>query len=175
MGGKFTSARVDAAQVVDRVVQILGHGVTPCQTETRPFPWRPPGPEDSWTGQVLERGKKLGLDAATLEGCLQRYGSRLESLYTVLESEPDLSTRVHPETPFCLGEIVLGVREEMARTLEDVLRRRLPLLLVARLPQPVLETAAALAGEVLGWSASRRQEEVAAVTRHPSVPVHETV
>jgi hypothetical protein len=51
----------------------------------------------------------------------------------------------------------------MVGNLHDLLRRRLPLLLVASLPRRRVELAAAICGEILGWTEKRRAEEVATI------------
>jgi len=57
------------------------------------------------------------------------------------------------------------VQDEMARTLADVVRRRIPLVLVSRPDRAALEQVAELVGEVLKWSPERRADEVDAVLR----------
>jgi glycerol-3-phosphate dehydrogenase len=47
---------------------------------------------------------------------------------TLIEAEPTLDRRLSPEYPYRIAEVVLAIREEMARTVEDVLARRLRLL-----------------------------------------------
>jgi glycerol-3-phosphate dehydrogenase len=51
----------------------------------------------------------------------------------------------------------------MALHLNDLLRRRLPLLILTRLQRRTLEEVAALAATVLGWSPERCRLEVDAV------------
>ena len=53
----------------------------------------------------------------------------------------------------------------MTRSLEDLLRRRIPLLLLSKLSRETLELAAGLMGPALGWSEQRRKREVAALVQ----------
>jgi glycerol-3-phosphate dehydrogenase len=53
----------------------------------------------------------------------------------------------------------------MVLTLEDLVRRRLPLLLVDPPGEALLRQLADLAGPVLGWSHKRRHDETQEVLR----------
>ena len=163
VGGKYTSARADAAAIVDRVCALLGRAPEASPTAERPFPWAPEAPLEDWLAGRLRTAKRLGLDDETARSAARRYGVRLDALIARIRAEPDLARRIHPETPFCRAEIVLAARDEMARSLDDVLRRRVPLLLLARLDRPLLEDAGALVGRELGWSEERRLHEIAQV------------
>ena len=79
------------------------------------------------------------------------------------------ANRIVPEAPFCLGEMVHAARFEMARDLEDVLRRRIPLLQVARVTDEGRRLAARVLGKVLGWTEERREEEVQGLERRAAV------
>ena len=70
-----------------------------------------------------------------------------------------------PDLPFCRAEIVHGATDEMALTLEDILRRRIPLLILARLERQVLDDAASLAAPILGWTPERCRRQIEAVER----------
>ncbi len=160
MGGKYSSARVDAASLVSRVLQQLGRAPGPCPTDDLPFPWRPPDAFAGWAGRVLERGVGVGLDELAAASCRMRHGNRVDRLLDLIEQRPEWARRIMPEAPFCLAELAFAVTDEMARTLEDVLRRRVPLLLVARVPEYVLEEVADIVGDLLGWTPERRRREI---------------
>ena len=80
-------------------------------------------------------------------------------------------SRIVPDAPFCRAEIVHAVSEEMARGLEDVLRRRVPLMLLCRLSEQVIRDVADLVGNALDWPEERRREEVAGLTAKSRSPV----
>jgi glycerol-3-phosphate dehydrogenase len=46
----------------------------------------------------------------------------------IMEHQPELKQKLHPEYQFTAAEVVWAVRKEMAMTVEDVLARRLRLL-----------------------------------------------
>jgi glycerol-3-phosphate dehydrogenase len=167
IGGKYTSARADAERLVNIVVERLGSEHGPGVTAVRPLPWAPSGRYRRWLRRSLTRGLELGLDEETIEACQTRYGNRVARVFDIISDQPELAARVHSDTPFCLAEVVHAVKHEMARNLEDVMRRRMPLLLLARPTQVTLLQAADLMGPFLGWSDQRKHDEVAAVFRKP--------
>jgi glycerol-3-phosphate dehydrogenase len=172
VGGKLTSARADASRIVDRVVRRMGWSrVRPAPTLERPFPWAPTGPFDAWLERAIGAAVALGLDVETARHCALRHGSRLDEVLAHVRDAPDLGRRVVAGAPFCRAEAVHAAREEMARSLGDVLRRRLPLLLLAPPDAAALRDAAELVGRELGWDDGRRRDEVAALSAGaPGVP-----
>jgi glycerol-3-phosphate dehydrogenase len=63
----------------------------------------------------------------------------------------------------CAAEIVAAVEDEMARTLEDVLRRCPPLLAAAGSDADRLARLAEVVGELVGWSMEQRRAEQVAL------------
>ena len=164
IGGKLTSARADAASLVDRVLRETGRPAEPSPTLERPFPWCPEGAFDEWYHATVREGIGLGLDEETATNCAMRYGSRVVRLFEQLRPAPELARRIVPQAPFCLAEAVHAVREEMATTLEDVLRRRIPLALLCRLADEDLQEVSRLVAGELGWTDERRDREVEHLT-----------
>jgi glycerol-3-phosphate dehydrogenase len=61
---------------------------------------------------------------------LRVYGADALSIREIANTEPDFGERIHPELPYVGAEVVWAAREEMARTVEDVLARRTRALLL---------------------------------------------
>jgi glycerol-3-phosphate dehydrogenase len=57
-------------------------------------------------------------------GSLAVYGSEAAEIRALAEATPGLSRQLHPELPYIAAEVVWAARQEMARTVEDVLARR---------------------------------------------------
>lgn len=159
IGGKFTSARLDSIPLVDRVEKILGHTPRPSQTGERPFPWRPEH-YGRWRSESLSEAMSIGLDEEVAQTAGQRYGKRLDRLLTIIRENPELANRIVPDLPFVWGEIPLAIAHEMALRLDDVVRRRIPLGLLARLEDGTMEAIARMMQGLLGWSDSRVEEEL---------------
>ena len=83
-------------------------------------------------------------------GDLAVYGSDALAIEHFARTNPSLGRKLHPDLPYIAAEVIWAVREEMARTVEDVLARRTRALFlnasaaIAAAP----ETAALMAGEL---------------------------
>jgi len=84
-------------------------------------------------------------------GSLAVYGSDAAKIRALADTKPELSWQLHPELPYIAAEVVWAAREEMARTVEDVLARRTrALFLNARAAIAMApEVARILAGELI--------------------------
>jgi glycerol-3-phosphate dehydrogenase len=58
------------------------------------------------------------------------YGSDAPAVMALASANPIFAERLHPEHPYTIAEVVWSLRHEMAMTLEDVLSRRIRLLLL---------------------------------------------
>lgn len=130
IGGKFTSARVEAGRTVERIAALLGHRASPCPTATRRFPWCPTLPWHEWFPATVRAGGRLGLDVETASTCARRYGTTIDAVFALLERDPAGAARIHPRVPFCRAEIAHAVNAEMACRPDDVLRRRVPVAIL---------------------------------------------
>lgn len=80
------------------------------------------------------------------------YGSDAEKI-RAMANDPVLSAPLHPRLPYLAAEVVWAAREEMARTVEDVLARRTrALFLNADAAMAMAEPAASLLAAELGRS-----------------------
>ncbi|MFC1657284.1 FAD-dependent oxidoreductase [Candidatus Moduliflexota bacterium] len=170
IGGKFTSARADACRIVDRVLQMLGKpGRGKSMSGKRPLPFSPPEDFTAWKRHTLQEGLKCGLDSETASWTARRYGTAVSDLFSLIVEDPSLARRLHPALPFCRAEALYSASEEMVVGLEDLLRRRIPLLLLLPPERTVLEDGAALASRALGWTGEHRLREIDRLLRPPSL------
>jgi Glycerol-3-phosphate dehydrogenase len=131
IGGKYTTARREAAGMVDRIAASLGHRA-PSDTSTVRLPGAPSGDLGQWQREAEPELATRGLDARQIHHLLFRYGTRVQRIAELIDAEPALSKRVVSDLPFIAAELALAVRDEGALDAEDALRRRLPLRLLAR-------------------------------------------
>jgi glycerol-3-phosphate dehydrogenase len=95
-------------------------------------------------------------------GRLAVYGSDAPAVRKLMEADPSLSEPLHSALPYAGAEVVWAAREEMARTVEDVLARRTrALFLNARAAIEMAPQVAALMARELGrdaaWEAAQVQ------------------
>jgi glycerol-3-phosphate dehydrogenase len=85
------------------------------------------------------------------EDALAVYGSDGVHIRDLAANEPELAQRLDPALPYIAAEVVWAVREEMARTLDDILARRTrSLLLNSRAAIRMAPVAAKLLARELG-------------------------
>jgi glycerol-3-phosphate dehydrogenase len=102
--------------------------------------------------------------AATF-GALAAYGSDAVEIQRLMRADPALAARLHAALPYTGAEVVWAAREELARTVEDVLARRTrALFLNARAAVAMAPAVAALMAPILGRDASWQREQVRTFT-----------
>ena len=84
-------------------------------------------------------------------GTLWVYGSDAEAVLALAASDASLAAQLDPSLPYIAAEVVWAAREEMARTVDDVLSRRTrALFLNARAAQRMIEPCRRIAGTGTG-------------------------
>lgn len=157
IGGKFTTARYDASLIVDRIFKNLGQTAPECTTDRRPLPWAPLGNFDAWLHNATQTGISLGMDDTTARQAAQRHGIGIDALHRRISQRPKLAQRIHENAAFCWGEILHAIDYEMAETLEDILRRRLPITLLVSPDELPLDEIKQLVQHEFGWDDNRCQ------------------
>jgi glycerol-3-phosphate dehydrogenase len=129
-GGKYTTYRAVAEEVSDRVCALLGRSRGRCLTAKVPLPGGTTGEFGAFLRRSLpDLVGRSGLTAATVTRLLNRYGSRAVRLVEMLQREPELAAPLAPGSALLAVEAAYACDQELARTPEDVLRRRTPLAL----------------------------------------------
>lgn len=132
-GGKWTTYRRMAEDVIDHAEMIAGIGLRKCVTHELPVHGACP--------------------ALPNDDPLASYGSDAAAIRSMLQEKPELAATVHPKLTLTHGEVLWQIRKEMARTVEDVLARRSRwLLLDAQSSIEAAETVANIMAPELGWS-----------------------
>ena len=162
-GGKLTTYRRMAREAVHKTLELLhelgaddGLAATRASTKDRPLPGAT-GVEPATLEGVAAIGRKLmqddKLDVDTATHLCGVYGSRALELGADIVKDRALGERLDPELPYVWAEIDFAARRDRARTLEDVLARRVPLLLVSRdQGLGVCEKVAARLAPILDWN-----------------------
>jgi glycerol-3-phosphate dehydrogenase len=162
-GGKLTTYRVMARDVVDRVDAREGTA-RPCHTERWPIAGAVGWPARS--APLMARAAALGLSMATAAHLAGSLGTLALEVLDLVAAHPSLAEPLDPELPAILAEVVYASRAELALTVADVLERRLRLSLEAAdhgvgAAAPVAELLAA----EQGWDPAKRQCQQAEYAR----------
>jgi glycerol-3-phosphate dehydrogenase len=162
-GGKYTTYRVMAKDVVDRAVIELRKLTQESVTEKLPLV----GADGYFAlEQQKERiAQESGLDVQTVTHLLNRHGSLISEILEIIEVQPKLAGKLDKELPYIKAEIVYATSHEGARSVDDVISRRTRLSFEAiNHGVHLADEVASLIAPVLGWSAKERKESIAQYT-----------
>lgn len=171
-GGKLTTYRRVAERIVDRVVDRLRSAdperrFGPCRTGSVPLPGAgvqlaEPGGFGGFAKR-MRASAPAGVDEALMTHLLHRYGTRAPEIVALAAADPAAARRLLPALPYRRVEVTHAVAAEMAATLDDMLRRRMPLAFRdGGGGLGVSDDVAGLMRSVLGWSAEETAHAVAA-------------
>jgi glycerol-3-phosphate dehydrogenase len=164
IGGKLTSAREDAARIVDAVCAQLGIA-SACTTGSRKLPWAPEEDFARWSAAVMSRAMQLGVDQDSAQWLMRRHGKRADEVLHCIAAEPRLAERIVAGLSFIHADLLYCARNEMAVHLDDLLRRRMPLLILAKLSDETLRRIAATVADAMGWDEAAVDREIASRQR----------
>jgi glycerol-3-phosphate dehydrogenase len=160
-GGKLTTFRRMAAEVVDRAIVQLGV-TTKSTTATRPLPGAVGLTESDDALEALAKSLTLpGLPDGAPAYLAGEYGARAPTLLERAKADATAMERLDPELPSIFAQVDEAVDVEMARTLDDVISRRIPLVLRARdQGLGIAEKVAARLAKKLEWTPERTAAEL---------------
>ncbi len=107
-GGKWTTYRRMAQDTVNKAISLGKLPNETCKTKDQ-----------------LIHGALENVDRSNH---LYIYGTDQVHIEQLIKNEPELGEKLHPKLSFTKAEVVWAVRNEMARTIEDVLARRVRML-----------------------------------------------
>jgi glycerol-3-phosphate dehydrogenase len=159
-GGKLTTYRNMAKDVVDAACSVLEVKAS-CVTDTRPFPGGLDMPYQEYLQQAVpEMAERHRIGEETVRHLIRFYGSRTESVLDTAGTASVLRERISPESPDIYAQVVHSIREEGARTLTDIVFRRMHLGMTGTRGRNQIEKIAELAGKELKWNAEEKEHAV---------------
>ena len=171
-GGKWTTARATAEEMVDALFKNELRGIRDLRVGSRraaahgTFAWaRNAGPF------IADAGRELvdaGLSTKSAELVARLYGTDYVEIVHLLRDDPRLA-REYPSGDVA-AQVVFAVVAEGARTLSDIIDRRLVAGTVGRVDREIVSNIAELASPLLGWSEDQRAAAVdAEISRRDSL------
>jgi glycerol-3-phosphate dehydrogenase len=108
-GGKWTTFRKMGEDTVDYFERVTGEK-----------------PQESSSAEMSIRGNTSQPES----GHWEVYGTDAKAIQALAESHPEWKEKIHPEFPNIVAEVVWAVRNEMAVKVDDVLSRRIRILVL---------------------------------------------
>jgi glycerol-3-phosphate dehydrogenase len=157
-GGKFTTYRLMARDVVDAAVADFGREVPSSVTDQLPLLGADGlAAVQAGAGRLAEDYR---VPCAVVEHLLSRYGTLASEVLDLIRADPGLARPLADGHPYLRAEVVYAVTHEDALHVEDVLMRRMRLFIEsADSGTGVAAEVALIMGRLLGWSRRRRAAE----------------
>lgn len=166
-GGKWTTGRAMGEKVMDTVIKEAAQVLPP----TRSFDSRRRSLSTSFgdyatVGESFDAAARLFPEAPVRRGTRDHlarlYGTDHEQILALVAEDPALAAELSPGSGCrdIAAQVVHAVVEESARTLADVVDRRLTLGTLGRVNEAALRATAELIAPLLGWDATRADAEV---------------
>lgn len=157
-GGKYTTYRVMASDVVDRAARRLGL-VRPSRTADLPLLGADGFPA-MWRDRA-DLARRHEVQVGVVEHLLERYGTLTVDLLALISADPLLAAPLAGAPEYLAAEVAYAASAEGALHLDDVLTRRTRISFeTAHRGTESAEHAAEIMGRVLGWDAPIRAREV---------------
>ena len=157
-GGKFTTYRLMARDVVDAAVADFDRSVPSSVTEQLPLLGA-----DGLVGVRAGAGRlaeDCRVSRAAVEHLIDRYGTLAGEVLDLIRADPGLAQPLADGHPYLRAEVAYAVTHENALHVDDVLMRRMRLFIEsADSGTGVAAEVSAIMGRLLGWSRRRRAAE----------------
>lgn len=163
MGGKLTTFRSMAADVVDHALDVLASvtGERPAVRRTLTDRTPLPGGETAEWEPFRREALNEGIPERTVARWLRLYGTEIAALVRLARTDPVLAEPIVDGHPALFAEVAHACRREMAMTLEDIMVRRTHIYYeVAGHGRARADAVAAVAARELGWDDGRVADEV---------------
>lgn len=144
-GGKWTTYRKIAEDIVNKAISVHNLPKLSCKTE-----------------HISIHGNQK-TTASDRENHLYIYGTDIPEILQLQLYEPELKEKLHPDYDYTMAEVAWAIRNEMARSIDDVLARRVRLLFLdARAAIACSKKVADLLAKELGFDEIWKQNQIVA-------------
>ena len=140
-GGKWTSYRLMAEDTINKAIELSGIEPRKCVTKSFRIHGYRPHPD--------------------LTNHLYIYGSDESAILQLQKENPSFAEKLSPKFDYTVAEVVWAVREEMARTVDDVLARRVRMLYIdSKEAVNVAPKVAAIIAKELGYDKTWEEQQI---------------
>lgn len=164
-GGKYTTYRVMAADVIDLAAKELNEEVSSSITSKLPIVGA-----DGYTAlvqQISLISSETGLAESQVLHLLNRYGSLMSEILDLITEDSSLAEPLANDLPYLRAEIHYAASHEGARSVDDVVSRRTRISFESRENGvELLDEISKIIAPILGWN---RIERVQSVERYREI------
>lgn len=166
-GGKFTTSRQLASDCMKVLARKLGVRLKRSITNQQRLTGCDIADMTSFLEQAAQ--KVQGFSASTIDFLSRHYGTDFEAVLQLTREDPRLAETLDSEGEI-LAQVTYAIRNEMARTLNDIVLRRTGIGTLGHPGMDVLEEVAALAASELGWDEGRKKHEMVSTSERLEPP-----
>jgi glycerol-3-phosphate dehydrogenase len=164
VGGKLTTHRTMAESIIDQLLERYDHlfdgDFRPCSTAEMPLTGGEMNDFPSYLkAQSLGLEGRWSLSSTSVEHLIHSYGRNHMQILALGLQDPNLLKPLGPNCRVVRAQVIYGVEDEMALTLEDFMSRRTDLLHFNG-EVKLEKVVAKLMAKPLGWSRARRRAEI---------------
>ncbi len=160
-GGKLTTYRKMARDVVDAACSTLGNRVK-CSTAQKPLAGGLPEEYGAYLREAVpDITSRYSVPQELVLNLIGFYGARAVSLLELAKIDPALGETISPESRDIYAQVLFSIREEGARTLSDIILRRMHLGMTGSRGSKQIEKIAGIAAGELAWNDEERRHYIA--------------
>lgn len=150
IGGKLTTYRQVAEEMVDAALKKQGRGAIPCSTKTELLPGAI-ALNDALLETMISKYQAL-VSRDVVFHLFSIYGSRAVQVLALVDETPELGQPIVPNLLDIQAQVVFAVQVEQAHTLADICLRRMLLAMQTNYGFDVLPVVTAILKQHCGWS-----------------------
>ena len=167
-GGKYTTSRQLAENCLKIVAVKLGRNLGKSVTNKKFLTGCEIKDLNFFMNEA--RAQDNGLSPATLEYLARNYGTEYKEIAKLAREDQALSETLNDDGEI-QAQVVYAIRNEMARTLSDIVMRRTGIGTLGNPGEEVLRKVADVAARELRWDKEKTEKEIAAVVHLLKIPV----
>lgn len=166
-GGKYTTYRIMARDAINAAVKDLPQKVPASNTESIPLLGGDGYKE--LLKNLTHVAQENHMSTARITRLLNRYGTEIKDLLTMISQDPTLADDLAPNIPYIRAEMLYAVTHEGASRLEDILERRARISIESSAHGiDIVRAVAELVAGTLGWNKEDVEKEISQYTERIS-------
>jgi len=166
-GGKYTTSRSLAENVVRMAVKKFGMGSYKSITAKKYLAGSEIKSINSFIGSAIFENEDFS--EITIDYLARVYGTEFTQVLKIARNQPEYAAPINADGEI-LAQVVFAIRNEMARTLTDILLRRTGIGTLGHPGEEVLQKVTEIAAKELDWDKTRMDQEWKTANKALNVP-----